>query len=100
MTIAGVRKPVSIPVRTAMTDDRGLTLLGEFMLDRAAFGLPVEPRAAESVKNELVVRLNLRAVASEWNAAENLPRQDSIPPGTSKAAGDSSTKGASRGASN
>ena len=100
VTIAGVSKPVSIPVRTASNRDHGLTIEGEFMLDRAAFGLPVEPRSADSVKNELVVRLNMRAGASDWSAADNLPRQDSIPAGTSRAAGESSTKGSARGASN
>lgn len=100
VTIAGVRKPVSIPVRTAVSEDHVLSLEGEFMLDRAAFGLPVEPRSAESIKNELVVRLNVRAGASEWNAADHLPRQDSIPAGTSKAAGDSRTGGSARGISN
>ncbi|MBI1325419.1 hypothetical protein GC170_19820 [bacterium] len=100
VTIAGVRKPVSIPVRTELTDDHVLTLQGEFMLDRAAFGLPVEPRSAESVKNELVVRLNVRARASEWNAAEHLPQADAVPAGTSKAGRDSSVRGSARGISN
>jgi len=99
-TIAGVTKRVSIPVRTALTPDRGLTLQGEFMLDRSAFGLPVESRSAESIKNDLVIRLDVRAGATEWNAAGHSPQPDATATGTGKTGGDSGTPGTSRGVSN
>ncbi len=100
LTLAGVTKPVSIPVRTAMTPDRGLTLQGEFLLDRSAFGLPVESRSAESIKNDLVIRLDIRAGASEWNAAGQLTLPDTTAPGTGKAVADPATQKAARGLSN
>ncbi len=69
MTIGGKTRPVTIAAKTETESEGQMSIRSEFAIDRKAFGLPVEPRAEGSLRDELVVRLNLRVASNELNAA-------------------------------
>jgi len=69
VTIGGKTLPMTIAAKTVMESEGQMSIRSEFAIDRKAFGLPVEPRAEGSIRDELVVRLNLRVASAELNAA-------------------------------
>lgn len=69
ITIGGKTLPMTIAAKTVMESEGQMSIRSEFAIDRKAFGLPVEPRAEGSLRDELVVRLNLRVASTELNAA-------------------------------
>lgn len=69
VTIAGKTLPMTIAAKTVMESEGQMSIRSEFAIDRKAFGLPVEPRAEGSLRDELVVRMNLRVANTELSAA-------------------------------
>lgn len=75
LTFAGTTQPVAIPVRTHVSDSQEMSVQGDLLVDRKAFGLPLEERAEGSIRNDLLIRLNILAGDVPVNAVENAPEK-------------------------